>query len=102
MGLQAEPPYGVRQAKCHGGPGIGGAGRPVHGLNPKMIEFQCLEPRRIDSVLRKHQFQLISGLEHERGAGFRADADPVDAARRLQCAVGLDRDLEALGMDRRD
>src|SRR3546814_20864563 len=46
------------------------------------------------------EFQLIAVRLGEGVAGLGADADPVDAARHRKSAVGLDRNREALGMQR--
>ena len=41
------------------------------------------------------QLQFVAGALLEFGAGFGADADPVDGGGHRQGAVGLDGDLEA-------
>src|SRR5262249_59393665 len=46
--------------------------------------------------------QLVTAGEDEMRACLRAHADPVDAGRRHERAVGLDRDTEAVLVQRRD
>src|SRR5260221_13169145 len=52
--------------------------------------------------LREDQLQLAARLQPEIRVALRADADPVDSRRRLQRAIGLDGNLEALRMDGSD
>src|SRR6185437_8380453 len=76
--------------------------RPVHRLQEEMAERQRLEIFGRDAFLWKHQLQLVAGAERERRARLGADADPIEPAGRRAGAVGLDRDGEALGMERLD
>jgi hypothetical protein len=68
--------------------------RPVHGLQEKVPEIEIKIVFRIDSILGEQEFQLVSGPYGESGAGFRADAHPVNAGRRRQSPVCLYRNLE--------
>src|SRR3954454_21697170 len=64
-----------------------------------------VEPGKIERVepdLRYDDLQLVPAGYHERRIGPWADADPVDARRRNDRAVGLDRDLEAAPVQRLD
>ena len=45
--------------------------------------------------LGEHQLQLVAVAQHLLRPGLGADADPVDAVRGLEGAVGLNRDLKA-------
>ena len=49
----------------------------------------------VASGLRIDELELVAARQHERRAGLRAHADPVESRRRLLGSVGLDRDLES-------
>ncbi len=74
----------------------------VHRLDQEMAEIPAEQGRGIDAGLRPDQLQLVAGALNDLGAGLGADADPVDPGGRGQRAVGLDRDLEAPGVERVD
>ena len=50
--------------------------------------------------LRPHQLQLLARALHPWRARFGADANPVNAPRRWQAAIGLDGNLKALRVQR--
>jgi hypothetical protein len=50
---------------------------------------------RLEALLRKNQFQLITGSKFYFNPGLGADADPVNTGRRQEGAVGLNSHLEA-------
>src|ERR671924_192195 len=95
MGLQAQLPLRMGAAKGNGELGITGAVGTVHWLHGKPPEAKVSEVERIEAGLRNHDFELVTLFDDEAGARFLADAYPVEAGRRENCAVGLDRDLEA-------
>jgi hypothetical protein len=66
----------------------------VHRLQKETPEIERFEAGRVGVVLREDEFQLVAGALDERRAALRADADPVDAGRRGQRAVGFDGDLQ--------
>ena len=68
--------------------------RAVQGLQEKVTEIEITIVFRIDPILREQEFQLVSGPHEEPGAGFRADADPVNAGRHRQSPVCLHCNLE--------
>src|ERR1700761_3451366 len=59
VGLHAEAPAGVCEARGHGGPRRGLAIRTVLGLDQETLEIQRLEASRIDPGLRIDQLQLL-------------------------------------------
>src|SRR5579872_7125198 len=67
-----------------------------------MIEGKTGEPLGRRIRLRKDQFQFIAAGNFEACARLRADANPIDARRRRQRTVGLDRDPKAAIMQRAD
>lgn len=52
--------------------------------------------------LRVDELELVSFALDPGGAGFWADANPVDACWGLERAIGLDGDFKAVGMKRFD
>ena len=75
--------------------GVAIAHLPVHRLQEEVLEREPLETLRFHPRLGENELQFIALALQKPGAGLGTDADPVDAARRRQRAVGLDRDLEA-------
>jgi hypothetical protein len=69
--------------------------RAFQGLQEKVPEIEIEIVFRIDSILREGELQLVPGPYGEPGAGFRADADPVNPRRRRQGPICLNRNLEA-------
>src|SRR4051794_14077194 len=63
-----------------------------------MIEAQIRESLRRRAGLRVDELELMPPGDLQCGAGLGADADPVETLRRLDGAVGLDRNLEASGV----
>jgi hypothetical protein len=90
----------MAQAIVDGARGVVGKRRPIHGLQREALEAKPGESfgRRIG--LRVDELHLVPGADAQLGAGLRAHADPVEARRRLDGAVGLDRDREAARMQR--
>ena len=60
------------------------------------------EVTRVDAGLRDHDLELVTTLDDKAGARFRADADPVEAGRREDRAIRLDRDFEPAVVQRID
>jgi hypothetical protein len=58
--LQAEAPFGIREAKCHGGSGIFLAERSVHRLEEEVFELQLLVMIGRDGCLWIDEFQLVA------------------------------------------
>ena len=67
-----------------------------------MLEVGVGEALGRRGLLRVDELELVAAQQHRVRAGLRADADPVDPGGRLERAVGLDRDLEARGVERVD
>ena len=63
-----------------------------------MGEGQPGEALRRGLRLGVDELQLVAGAKPECRAGLGADANPVDTGRGRAGAVGLDRDLEAAGV----
>src|SRR5260221_13581416 len=57
------------------------------------------EVLRIEARLWEDELQFISVLEAQKRTSFWANADPVDASPRINCAIGLDRDLKPQGVN---
>jgi len=98
MRLQAQSPARMIEAILEGGLRVGVAEGAVHGLQEKVAELERLELGRVGTGLRINQLQLVAGALHERGAGFGADAGPVDAGRSRDGSVGFDSNLKAAGV----
>src|SRR5207244_2982436 len=101
-GLQAELPLRVGEAEADRPFGIAGAVRSVHRLYRKAMKVEPGKVERVEPLLRYDDLQLVPAGYHERRVGLWADADPVDARRRNDRAVGLDRDLETAPVQRLD
>ncbi|KAG0930151.1 hypothetical protein G6F31_017114 [Rhizopus arrhizus] len=101
VGLQTKPPLRVLHTVLDGLFGIGHASRSVHGLQEEMLEIQMREGFGQRIGLRVDQLQFVAAFDDDGRGALGADADPVDAGRRLDGAVGLDRHGEAAGMDGR-
>src|ERR1700722_13064951 len=67
-----------------------------------MLKGESLIALGLTARLRVHQLQLVAGVEHELGVRLWRHADPIDAWWRELCAVGLDGDLDARGVERVD
>jgi kynurenine formamidase len=96
VGLQAELPLRMGEAEADRPFGVAGAPLwiqtgAVHRLHREAAEIEIGEIARIEPLLRHDDLQLIAGRDDECGAGFRADADPIEARPRHDRAVGLDR-----------
>src|SRR5262249_50591469 len=74
----------------------------VHRLQRKAREDKISKVFRARAVLRIDQLQFVARPDHELSSGLRADADPVEAIRWDDRAVGLDRDRKASRMQRLD
>src|SRR5690606_39145516 len=90
VGLQAQAPLRMLQAVLHGPFGVGQARGAVHGLQEEVLEIEVGERLGPRVQLRVDQLEFVAALDHYRRAALGADADPVDAGRRGQGAVGLD------------
>src|SRR5579872_2718513 len=76
--------------------------RAIHGLQQTIIEGKVHKAlgRRIG--LRIDQFQFVAAPDFEAGPSLGADADPINALRRRQRAIGLNGDAELAIMQRAD
>ena len=99
MGLQAQAPLRVLHAVLDGLFGVGQAGGAVHGLQEEVLEVQVFEARGQGVGLGVDQLEFVAAFDDDRRGAFGADADPVDAGRRLDGAVGFDGDGEAARVD---
>lgn len=99
MQLQAEAPFGVGHAVVCGGLGVFGLLGAVHGLEEEVLEVQVLDVGGREVRLGVDEFEFVAPGGQEAGAGFGADAEPVDAGGGLSGAVGFDGDHEAAGME---
>src|SRR5216684_579881 len=102
VGLQAEPPLRMAQTIVDRARGVFDHVRSVHRLQRETFEGEIDESFRGGIGLRINQLEFMALPDHEVGAGFRADADPVHALGRLDRTVGLDADFEAARMQRID
>src|SRR5216683_687850 len=102
VGLQAEPPLRMAQTIVDRARGVFDHVRSVHRLQRETFEGEIDESFRGGIGLRIDQLEFMALPDHEVGAGFRADADPVHALGRLDRTVGLDADFEAARMQRID
>src|SRR6266567_5082919 len=98
MSLQAQPPIWMVKTIPDRHLSMSGTVETVHRLKKEMLERKMLELRRRRSRLRIHQLQFIPALLHQFRPALGAHADPVDPRRGFHRAVGLNRDLESLGM----
>jgi hypothetical protein len=88
--LNAQTPLRVLKAVFDRRDRIPGYVRPIHGLEKKIIEVECLELLRHGAWLRKYELDLASCRLNERRSRLRADAYPVDAVRCRLRSVGFD------------
>src|SRR5471032_2974548 len=102
MGLQAQLPLRVAFARLDRQRGVEFGQRAVHRLDEEIVEVQALIGSQVLIGLRDHDLDFVALLDHQIGAHLRADADPVDAGRHRQRAVGFDGDLETDGVHRGD
>src|SRR5438552_74050 len=98
--LQAQPPARVRQTISDRQLRVPLALWSIHRLQQEVAKIQIRIALRLCTRLRKDQLQLVAAAENQVGARFGADANPVDARRRHTGAVGLNRDLETLRVQR--
>src|SRR5471030_426635 len=102
MGLQAQLPLRVAFARLDRQRGVEGGQRAVHRLDEEIVEVQAFVGRQVLLGLRDYDLDFIALADHQLGTHLRADADPVDAGRHRQGAVGFDGDLEAHRVHRGD
>src|SRR5579862_9827274 len=72
--------------------------RSVHGLKKEVCEVEPFISERFSSRLRKDELELVSTLDNELDAGFRAHANPVDPHGNGLRAIRLDGDFESARM----
>src|SRR3546814_7068723 len=72
----------------------------VERLDEQMFEIERREPRDVAAGLRPDELQFVAAQLNQLAPRFRADADPVDAARDRKRAVAFDRDGEAAVVQR--
>ena len=75
--------------------------RSVHWLQEKMAEIQRSQRVEVLRCLGYHDLDLVPFMYYQWGALLGADADPVNADRHWQRAIGFYRHFEALRMHRR-
>ena len=75
--------------------GVGLALGIVHRLEKKMSEVQAFELFGRCTRLRKNKFELVSAIDHELCARFRADTNPINFLRRLNGSIRFHRDFKA-------
>src|SRR3984893_3966235 len=102
MCLEAQPPTRMIETIGHGRRRIRGAFVAVHRLQPEMREREAAQFFWPESLLRENELKLGPRVRNERRACLRADAKPIETARRGERAIGFDGDFEAPGMDRAD
>ena len=102
VSLYAEPPARMAAAILNGALRILFAPRAVHRLQEKVFKGERFEALGLGAVLRVHQLELVTLHLAQRRARLGTDAQPIDVCWRALRAVGLDRDLEALVMQRVD
>src|SRR6266404_59959 len=100
--LQAEPPLRVVQAILNRARSIFDHVGPVHRLQRKAFKLKIGERLRHRGRLRINQLELMAAAYSQLRAGFRADANPVHAVGRVDCAVGFDADGKAARVQRLD
>src|ERR1700733_6741283 len=100
--LQAEPPLRVAQTIIDRAGSVLDDVRPVHRLQRKPLEGQIDKRLGSGIRLRVNQFEFMASAYRKLRAGLGADADPVHAVRRLDRAIGLDPDAEAMPVQRID
>src|ERR1044071_5123409 len=83
VGLDAQAPFGMREAVRHRGRCVCFAAWAIHRLEEKFLECELLERRGVELGLRIHELELIPTRQHQLGAGFRTYANPVEARGRL-------------------
>src|ERR1700685_2125876 len=98
--LQAEPPLRVAQTIIDRAGGVLDDVRAVHRLQREALEGEVDKGFGRGIRLRVNQFEFMALPDRERRAGLRAHADPVHAVGRIDRAVGLDADAEAVSMQR--
>lgn len=74
----------------------------IHRLQIEAREIEALEDVRLGAFLGKYEFQLIPGAKQQVSTCLGAHARPVDPPWWELGSIGLDRDLEPLGMERLD
>lgn len=99
MGLNAKSPARMSQAILNGCLRIGDLVRPVHGLQPELVEWQVFQVGGVDAGLRKNQLELLSLSHDPVRPHLGAGTEPVDTGRRVHRSVGFHRDLEATSVD---
>src|ERR1700738_1696472 len=102
MGLGAELPLRMSEAIGDRAPGVLANLGAVHRLQREALELEAGEILRRQVGLRVDQFQFVALAYLPRLTRLGAAAAAVDLRRRLHRAVRLDRDLEALRMQRGD
>jgi N-glycosylase/DNA lyase len=73
--------------------------RAVHRLHDEAREVETHQGVEVETILRKHYFQFVTAALEELGPGFGRDAHPVNANRHGVCAVRLDGDGKAHGVE---
>ena len=102
VGLQAESPPRMVEAVLHGQLGGDGAVGSVHRLQEEVREVEVLVALRRCVVLGEHELELVAARHDRLGVGLWRHAHPVDSGGHLDRPVRLDRDLEAVCVERVD
>src|SRR5438105_11176127 len=99
--LETESPLGVRETILHRATHVVGQIGPIHWLQRKVSKAEMLEAFRLCLTLDLwiYELELVAVEETQRGVGFRADADPIEAVGRGVRTIGFDGDFESLGVE---
>lgn len=100
VGLNAEAPFRMSQAVSDGSARVGDDVGTVHGLKQEVIERKIRKAFGWGVGLRVNQFQFVATDDFQLRARLGTDANPVDAFRRSQGAVGFDGDAETAAVKR--
>jgi hypothetical protein len=68
----------------------------IERLQEVVSKIQVFEPLRVNLVLWKYQFQFVAGVQNNFGMGLWANTNPIQAPRRLNGAVGFNRNFKAI------
>src|SRR5208283_1826236 len=100
--LQRQSPARMGEAIVDRGLRIARNLRPVHGLQQEFAKVEGFIVLGLGPGLRKNELQLVAARQRERRPGLGRDANPVEACRGGKRPIRLDRELEALVVQRRD
>ena len=96
MCLQTEPPPRVIKTVLQRQLGIALSLRTIHWLQEKLLKIELIKALWFSTGLGKDEFQFTAMPKGEGRASLGTDTDPIDARRRKQRSICLNRNLEAL------